>query len=572
MLELRPLRLPRTTPETSGDGTAAGRWRDKHPTAARSVAWTITVLAAVLVHVALVLPNHFAHLTPVAFTRIPLEGLFGAAILLALPPKPRRVVAVLAGATLGALTVNKLLDMGLYANLDRPFHLVFDWVLLANAVEFLNESVGPGGALAAVIGAVLVALTLPVLTALAVVRLGHVMVEYRKVATRSALILGTAWMVGVTLNVQIAEVPLATENTSTFVRNRVHSIGASLQDRRAFADQSTVDAFRDVPPDRLLTGLRGKDVIFAFVESYGRSAIEDRQMAPVVRAALEEGAGRLRTAGFSARSAFLTSPTTGAGSWLAHSTFMSGLWIKNEQRYRTVTTAERLTLTGAFHRTGAWRTVGILPGTTRAWPEGEFYEFDRIYDSRHLGYEGPAFGWSGIPDQYALSAFERLENGVPGRGPLLAEVVLTSSHNPWVPLPTMIGWDQLGDGSGYDSPHKTGEESPKVWTDEEQVRKDYARSVAYSVDSLVSYVERYGDEDTVLVFLGDHQPVPTVTRGDPNRDVPISIVAHDHQVLDRISDWGWQDGLEPHPEAPVWRMDTFRDRFLTAYGPATRTR
>jgi hypothetical protein len=25
--------------------------------------------------------------------------------------------------------------------------------------------------------------------------------------------------------------------------------------------------------------------------------------------------------------------------------------------------------------------------------------------------------------------------------------------------------------------------------------------------------------------------------------------------------------MRPHPNAPVWPMDAFRDRFLTAYGP-----
>jgi hypothetical protein len=44
------------------------------------------------------------------------------------------------------------------------------------------------------------------------------------------------------------------------------------------------------------------------------------------------------------------------------------------------------------------------------------------------------------------------------------------------------------------------------------------------------------------------------------------VVAHDPAVLDKISSWGWQDGLKPDPHAPVWRMDTFRDRFLTAFG------
>jgi hypothetical protein len=47
--------------------------------------------------------------------------------------------------------------------------------------------------------------------------------------------------------------------------------------------------------------------------------------------------------------------------------------------------------------------------------------------------------------------------------------------------------------------------------------------------------------------------------------VPISIIAHDKSVMDRISDWGWQDGLLPGSDAPTWRMDAFRDRFFAAY-------
>jgi hypothetical protein len=48
--------------------------------------------------------------------------------------------------------------------------------------------------------------------------------------------------------------------------------------------------------------------------------------------------------------------------------------------------------------------------------------------------------------------------------------------------------------------------------------------------------------------------------------VPISIIAHDPAVMDRISGWGWQAGMRPHPDAPIWRMDTFRNRFFAAYG------
>ena len=48
--------------------------------------------------------------------------------------------------------------------------------------------------------------------------------------------------------------------------------------------------------------------------------------------------------------------------------------------------------------------------------------------------------------------------------------------------------------------------------------------------------------------------------------LPMTILTRDQAVLDRISSWGWQDGLNPDPQAPVWRMDAFRDRFLTAFG------
>jgi hypothetical protein len=74
------------------------------------------------------------------------------------------------------------------------------------------------------------------------------------------------------------------------------------------------------------------------------------------------------------------------------------------------------------------------------------------------------------------------------------------------------------------------------------------------------------------VILGDHQPFPLVAGSNASHDVPISIIAKDPAVLDRVAGWKWQDGLNPSPKAPVWRMDTFRDRFLTAFGPQGATK
>jgi hypothetical protein len=72
----------------------------------------------------------------------------------------------------------------------------------------------------------------------------------------------------------------------------------------------------------------------------------------------------------------------------------------------------------------------------------------------------------------------------------------------------------------------------------------------------------------VLVLLGDHQPASIVTGPAASHDVPITILSRDTAVMDRTSSWGWVDGMLPDPDAPVWRMDAFRDRFLTAFGPS----
>ncbi|MER6628904.1 sulfatase [Streptomyces sp. NPDC000987] len=552
----------------AGDRAGLFGWRRRYPRTARGVTVGITVLAAVLVLSALLVPNRLDRLTVEAFLRIPAEGVLLAGLLLALPPRFRRAAAVAGGVLLGLVTVVKFVDMGFYSVLSRPFDLVLDWILLAGAAEWVKESFGGTGEVLAVVAVIVLVAAVPALTTLAVVRLTDLMVRHRPTAARTTLVLGTAWITCVTLGVQFTGgVPVASKIDADLVGNRVDQVRAGLADARVFRQQAAVDAFADTPPDQLLTGLRGKDVLFTFIESYGRTAIEDPAMAPDVGAVLDQGTADLKAAGFASRSAWLRSPVSGAGSWLAHSTFLSGLWIKNQQRYRSLTTSDRATLTSYFRKSGGWRTVGIVPGVRRAWPEGKFFGLDHIYDSEHLGYHGPYFSWTPVPDQFSLEAFQRLEHGKKDRGPIMAEIILASSHNPWAPIARMIDWNDLGDGSVFHRIKREGKDPKEVWKNPESVRTEYKNAIEYSLHSLTEWVRRYGDDDTVLVFLGDHQPVPTVTAGDTGKDVPVTLVARDRKVLDRISDWGWTDGLRPARNAPEWGMDTFRDRFLTAYGP-----
>ncbi|SDY40158.1 hypothetical protein SAMN05444365_102149 [Micromonospora pattaloongensis] len=565
MLPETPHRSEATVEETpTADAGPAG-----HGGRRRVAAWAITALAGLLVLVALTAPNQLTRLTPAAFLRIPLEALATVAVLLVLPPWPRRVVAGLAGFTLGLLAVLKVADMGFYGAFDRPFHLGVDWVLFDDAAGFVSDSFGRTAAIGAVVAAVLLVTAVPVLLALSVLRLTRLVVRHDVTARRSVAALAVGWLVLAALGVRIVpDAPVADSSATALVYDHARQVRAGLQDRKTFAAELADDAFGNTPADQFLTALRGKDVIVAFVESYGRDAVEDPEFAPQVGAVLDDGDRRLRAAGFASRSGFLTSPAMGGGSWLAHDTLLSGVWIDNEQRHRALLASDRLTLGTAFRRAG-WRTVGVMPAITQDWPEGAVFGHDRLYDNRNLGYRGPTFAYAPIPDQYTLSAFQRRERPEADRRPVMAEIALVSSHSPWTTIPRLLDWDSLGNGRVYrDATAATEKPQQGVRGDATtRARAGYRRAIEYSLSSVISYVERYGDDDLVLVLLGDHQPTPLITGEGATRDVPITIVSRDRAVLDRIAGWGWQEGLRPGPQAPVWRMDTFRNRFLTAFGP-----
>jgi hypothetical protein len=538
-------------------------WPPRH----RIAAGATTALAFLLVLFALLGPNKLHRLTPEAFARIPAEGLLALALLLVLPARARRVAASLIGVGLGLLTIVKIADMGFYATLDRPFDLVLDWSYFGNAMDYLTESINRFAAIGALVAVVLLVVAVLGLMTLSVLRLTRIAVEHRRPAAGGVVVLGVAWVIFAVLGTQFAAgEPLASRDAAGLALRNAHRARIGLHDQQEFAEQARVDPFRNVPGDQLLTGLRGKDVMLAFVESYGRSAIESPTLGPGVDAVLDAGTSQLAAAGFASESAWLTSPTFGGGSWLAHGTLLSGLWIDNNQRHATLVTSDRLTLTSAFRKAN-WRTVAVMPNTLRSWPEAPFYGYDKVYAGGQLGYEGPSFGWATTPDQFTLSAFQRAELANPNHPPVMSELVLVSSHAPWAPIPSLVDWKALGNGSIFNSMPSGKKEARQFLPDQNVVRVGYEKSIQYTLNSLISYLKTYGNKNTVLIFLGDHQPVSLVSGEGASHQVPITIVAHDPAVLKQIGSWGWPSGLKPAANAPVWRMDAFRDKFLTAFGP-----
>nr|WP_275585672.1 CDP-alcohol phosphatidyltransferase family protein [Geodermatophilus sabuli] len=536
------------------------------PRTRRALRVSTAVAAGAVVWTVLVLPPRLDQLTPAAFARIPLEGLVLVLAGLALPPRPRRVLAVAAGATLSLLTVVKLLDAGFTAQLGRPFNPVFDWGSFGPAIDVARDSIGDAATdVVLVLAGLALALLLAVVTA-STIRLTGVTARHRHRSARGIAALGVVWAVCAALSLQLAPAgPVASAGTAGLVLAHGREVQATLADQQRFEEASrSPDPLAEQPDP--LAGLRGKDVLVVFVESYGQVAVQDPDIAPGVTAVLREGTARLARAGLGARSAFLDSPTFGGMSWLAHATLQSGLWIDNQPRYDQLMASDRVTLARAFGDAG-WRTVGVNPANDRPWPEGtSFYHFDQLYDRYGLGYQGPAFSWAAMPDQFTLAAFQRLEL-TPGHAPVMAEIDLVSSHHPWTPLPTMVPPEQLGDGSVFDPMPAQGMSPDEAFRDADTVRRLYGQSIEYSLEALISWVADLPDDDLVLVLLGDHQPTAVVSGADAARHVPISVVASDPDVLDSIAAWQWQDGLLPSPSAPVWPMDAFRGRFLDAFTP-----
>jgi phosphatidylglycerophosphate synthase len=242
----------------------------------------VSVVALLLVWAALVAPHQPSHFDLGAFARLPLELLVVVAVAALLPPTPRRVLAVIAGVVLSVLVVVKVLDIGFFTAFDRPFKPVDDSTYVGIGIETLRDAVGSASAdLIVAVAAVLIValLAIPVMALLRVTRLaaGH-----RTWALRAAAVLAVVWVA-----LRLVGAPTASSSAAALAVDEVHSVHTGLQDHAELARLIAQDRFRDTPGNRLLTGLRGKDVLLVFVESYGRVAVQDSSFSPRIDGVLD---------------------------------------------------------------------------------------------------------------------------------------------------------------------------------------------------------------------------------------------------------------------------------------------
>ncbi len=540
------------------------RHRDQAPPHARA-AWIrhpvttalLTAVALAIVWFTLIFPIRPWLLTPGAFVRIPLEGLVIVGLAVALPTRARRIVPWVVGPLLGVLVLIKAFDLGFFIAFDRTFNPVEDWSYFSIGFATVRDTFGSRDEDLAIVAATLVGLAALLVPALAVGQLTRVAGRNRRPSLAIVGVLAATWGLCWLLGAQVSGAGVASLSASHLAVSEVKAVQADFRSEAQYrALLARKDPYSSIPASRLLKGLRGKDVLLVFVESYGQMAVQGTSFSPPIDQIVDNGTQQLQADGFSSRSAWITSSTFGGGSWLAHATLESGTWVNSPGRYSQLIKSNRLTLPAAFAKAG-WRTVADIPSTHGAWPEGKsFYHYEKIWDRDNLGFRGPNFGFSAMPDQYTFQAIEKRELAQRNRPPIFAEIDTTSSHEPWTRIPPLISWNRIGNGSIFNHVpiDRTGITDPQ---------QGYAKSIQYSLRTLYSFVERYGNKNTVVIALGDHQPSRVISQA--NHEVPVTIIAHDPKVMDRLSSWGWTNGMLPAQTAPDWLMSAFRDRFLNAF-------
>ncbi len=498
------------------------------------------LLAATLIWAALALPQGAA-LTVPAELPVVLLALTLAGRWARLP------VRAMVTAVLTLMVVLSCADLVMGQMLGRPFNLVADLPLLDALVRVVAGSFGT--VVAGVAMLVIVALCL-----------GCVLALWWATGIWSRRRVGLGWPVAASVAVvALAWMGVAGFDTTRIAASRIaltHQTIADLaQFRRAAADDPLIDA----------TGLMGaidRDVLVIFIESYGRTSFDTPFYADTHLPNLRQAEGVLAQAGLTMRSGFLTSATQGGQSWLSHASFANGLWIDDQSRYLAALASGRQ---GLFHhaRRAGFRTAAVMPAITMPWPEAQRMGFDDVLAAADLGYRGQPFNWVTMPDQFTLAAADRLLRDGSDTRRLFAQIVLISSHAPWVPVPSLLDWDSLGDGRVFDHMAAAGDPPAVVWRDRDRVREHYRGSIDYVLQTVTDYARRHADDAPLMIVLGDHQAAPGIALDD-RRQVPVHVIGP-KALVDRTAAWGLKPGLIPPGDATPIPMQAMRDLILRGF-------
>ena len=525
-----------------------------------------SILAAMLaLDLLLIQPNHPAAVAWDALLLFPLE--LPAILLALLALGVSRAGVALRLALVAALTiivVLKTADFIMFTSLNRGFNPLGDMPLVGYFYDLIVGNLGHAATIAVIVGAMLVIAGLAAALWWAMRVWSRLLLPRPLPALAAVAAVAAVGFVITDVGAKMGRwsTPFSYPGTAFTTRVAVERIEIAQQtiaDLRVFRAAAKNDPFAGQAG---LFDLLDRDVIVVFVESYGRTSLDTPLYANLHRETLTNAQTQLEALGLAMSSTLLASPTQGGQSWLAHSTFASGLWIADQTSYRAALSSGRSTL---FHLAGqsGFHTAAVMPQITLNWPEAQFMGFETILAEADLGYAGQPFNWITMPDQFTFAAMDRLlRNQRSDDRPFFIQMALGSSHAPWVPVPEVIDWNALGDGTVFD-PLVAASDPPRVvWQDNNRVRAQYRLAVDYALQTVFAYAALHADNPPLMIIVGDHQAAGFIALDD-RPHVPMHIVGP-KPLVDLLSDANFTPGLVPPETTPVRRMDLMRAHILQA--------
>ncbi len=523
------------------------------------------IVALIVLDLVLIQPNHPDAMAWDALLLFPLEL---PAILLAIIAFGRSyagvVFRVILVAALSTIAILKTADFVMFNTLNRAFNLVADLPLVRSFYDLILGTLGQVVAVLAIIGAVLLIVGLVAVLWWACKTWSRIKLPSlgRRVVGGAAVIVAGLVIadIGAKMGHWTIQAPYpGTAFTARVGVERVIAARRTITELRAFQIAARTDPFAGQTD---LFDLVDRDVIVVFVESYGRTSFDTPLYADLHRATLTRAQADLQGRGLAMASSFLTSPTKGGQSWLAHASFANGLRIANQTSYRAVLASGRQTL---FHlaRKSGFHTAAVMPQIVLDWPEAQLMGFDTVLAEANLDYAGEPFNWITMPDQFTFAAMDRLlRNNRPDERPLFIQMALGSSHAPWVPVPDLIPWDALGDGTVFNPIVAASDPPHVVWQNNDRVRAQYSLAVDYALQTVFAYAALHADDPPLMIIVGDHQAAGFVAL-DERTDVPIHIVGP-QALVDLVANADFQPGLIPSDSIAPRPMDAMRALLLQA--------
>ncbi len=314
-----------------------------------------------------------------------------------------------------------------------------------------------------------------------------------------------------------------------------------------------------------LARLAGKNVHLVLIESYGQTVLERPLYQDFMRSSFDSFEAVLGASGYSIVSNVLDSPTYGGHSWLALATLDTGISTTNQLDYEVVC-AEKPKAIARFFADAGYRTVLAQPGTTRPWPKGEFLGFEQKYYLWNFDYAGPKYAWATMPDEYVLDFMGRHEVSGAQR-PLFLQYVLVSSHAPWSDQPPLVeDWSKVQNGAIYNQLETT--HFPIVWPNFANASEAYITSIKYDFEVLKRYLADEVKDDSLVIILGDHQPVADVNDHTPSHGVPIHVLSRNASLLQPFIARGYSAGMRPHRTGSRPGLESFLPDFLADFSNA----